>query len=147
MLQNRNGVRRTQVVTRTASALFVLLVLGSAGPAVAAEAVKHSDFDKLVAEAQCLSCHAPKNHMGAPTWKQVAKKYQKDRSEALEAQLVYKVAHGGSGSWGKMSMPPYPELKTAEVRILVQGILATGTAKTETKKTKTKKAARTAQKK
>lgn len=59
--------------------------------------------------------------MGSPVWRQVAAKYKMDNNAGNF--LAYKIAHGGSGSWGKMDMPPYPELTEAELQVIVQGIL------------------------
>jgi cytochrome c len=61
--------------------------------------------------------------MGSPTWHDVAKKYRSDHEEAMH-HLQHKIAHGGSGAWGKMDMPPYPDLSEADIRILARGILA-----------------------
>ncbi len=68
--------------------------------------------------------------MGSPVWQQVAARYKKDNNAGIF--LARKIAHGGSGSWGKMDMPPYPELTESELQVIVQGIL-TCEGKNETK--------------
>lgn len=60
--------------------------------------------------------------MGAPTWSEVAKRYKGNKNMAV--YLAHKIAHGGSGAWGAMDMPPYHELSDAELTTLVTGILA-----------------------
>lgn len=83
-------------------------------------------FDEVIDEAHCLSCHAPRNKVGAPTWKAVAKKYKKDNAAVVEAYLASKIAHGGAGVWGRVSMPPYPELSESELKVAVHGLLEQG---------------------
>lgn len=91
-------------------------------------------FEQLVVDMKCNSCHLPGNKMGAPSWKDVAKKYKKEKLEVIEQQLTIKIARGGSGAWGRMDMPPHPELKPAELKVLALGIL---TSNNEVKKSPT----------
>jgi cytochrome c len=91
-------------------------------------------FEQLVADMKCNSCHLPGNKMGAPSWKDVAKKYKKEKLEVIEQQLTIKISRGGSGAWGRMDMPPHPELKQAELKVLALGIL---TSNNEVKKPST----------
>lgn len=86
---------------------------------------KIKTFAEVVDEAHCLSCHSPKNHVG-PSWKAVAGKYRNVEASAVEAHLISKIAHGGSGAWGRVDMPPYPELSESELREVVRGLLAEG---------------------
>jgi cytochrome c len=107
------------------TALFALALLAGCGEKPVTEAVVSVNvgtFDEIVAKASCLSCHQTGNQMNVPTWQAVAKKYQENKD--AEAFLVTKIPHGGSGTWGKMDMPPFAELSKAEVRVLVQGVLA-----------------------
>lgn len=84
-------------------------------------------YEEIVANSGCLSCHQVNNQMKLPTWSQVSARY-KGNKEA-ETLLMNKIARGGSGSWGKMDMPPYhPDLSEEERRVLVRGILATPVA-------------------
>lgn len=80
-------------------------------------------FEEILAKASCMACHQAGSPMKFPTWQEVADKY-KDNKDA-EIFLTNKIASGGSGSWGKMDMPPYPELSEAERRVVARGILAT----------------------
>jgi len=79
-------------------------------------------FEQLVKKSHCLACHAPDNQMHLPDWKQVANEY-KGNSEGAK-KVRERISHGGSGTWGKMDMPPYPELSEADLDVLVSGILA-----------------------
>jgi cytochrome c len=88
-------------------------------------------FDQLIADMHCMSCHLPRNKMGAPTWKDVAKKYKKEKPEIIEERLAGKIGKGGSGAWGRMDMPPNRELKPAELKVLAHGILQADTIKSK----------------
>jgi cytochrome c len=79
-------------------------------------------FDQLIANHNCLGCHAPGNRMNLPVWHEVAKKYQNKPDAA--AYLSHKIKTGGSGAWGKMDMPPYQELEESELKVIVQQVLA-----------------------
>lgn len=91
---------------------------------------KVKSFDETIAEARCLSCHLPDNKVGAPSWKDVAKKYKKDKASTVEAHLTNKIVRGGSGVWGRVNMPPHPELSKPELKVMVRGILASDSVKT-----------------
>lgn len=88
-------------------------------------APKVAAFDEIVAKASCMACHQAGSPMKFPTWGEIAGKYKDDKD--AERLLTNKIGSGGSGSWGKMDMPPYPELSEAERRVVAQGILATAT--------------------
>lgn len=100
----------------------------SAPESAVAQPATVATFDELVKKANCLACHDEGNQMQLPTWRAVAARYKgKNNAEVL---LMDKIAHGGSGAWGNMDMPPYhPELNEAERKALVQGILAADVAK------------------
>ncbi|HEX5364770.1 MAG TPA: hypothetical protein VFW59_10920 [Gallionella sp.] len=90
------------------------------------EREKAKSFDQAIADARCLSCHLPGNKVGAPSWKEVAKKYKKDKKDVAESYLANKIAHGGSGVWGRVNMPPHAELSQEELAVMARGILAAG---------------------
>lgn len=83
---------------------------------------KPAAFAEIVAQSSCLACHNTPSQMNFPGWQDIAKKYA--GNDLAEDFLVNKIAKGGSGSWGKMDMPPYPELSEDERRVLVKTILA-----------------------
>jgi cytochrome c len=109
------------------SVIFVsLLVLSGCGEAPPEKkqtaSTKIGTYEELVEKSNCLACHQAGNQMNAPAWKDVAKKYKGDKN--AESFLMTKIPHGGSGSWGKMNMPPFAELSEPEIRVLVRAILA-----------------------
>ncbi|MDP1871996.1 MAG: hypothetical protein Q8K61_10280 [Gallionella sp.] len=84
--------------------------------------VKIESFEELIIKHNCLACHLEGNSMGLPAWPDVAEKYTDDKTAAVH--LINKIRHGGAGEWGKMDMPPYPEIDEAELNIIVDGILS-----------------------
>jgi len=84
--------------------------------------VKIETFDELVLKHRCLSCHLPNNQMDLPVWSEIAEKYA--GKQDAKVFLMKKISTGGSGSWGQMNMPPYPEISESAREVLVQGILA-----------------------
>ncbi|MDO8208117.1 MAG: c-type cytochrome [Gallionella sp.] len=104
--------------------LFVLSLISGCGEKQPPKTVPNvGTFEEILAKASCMACHQAGSLMKFPSWEEVAEKY-KDNKDA-EIFLTNKIASGGSGSWGKMDMPPYPELSEAERRVVARGILAT----------------------
>jgi len=68
--------------------------------------VRIGTYAEIVEKSGCLSCHQTGNQMKLPTWVEIAARYKGNKD--AETLLVNKIAHGGSGSWGKMDMPPLP---------------------------------------
>lgn len=83
---------------------------------------KSDSFDELIIKHNCLACHLEGNSMELPAWPQVAEKYSHDKT--ANEHLAHKIRQGGSGVWGKMDMPPYPEIDASELKIIVDGILS-----------------------
>lgn len=95
-------------------------------PDSTAPAAKVASAEEIISKSSCLSCHQTGNQMKLPTWTEVADRYKENKD--AETLLVTKIAKGGSGSWGKMDMPPYhPDLSETERRVVVQAILSTPT--------------------
>ena len=80
------------------------------------------DVMKLAKDIGCLACHALDKKLLGPAWKHVAA-INRDIPDA-EARLMTKIAKGGSGVWGKIDMPAYPDLSEEKRRILVRFILS-----------------------
>ena len=77
---------------------------------------------KLAKDIGCLACHSIDKKLLGPAWKNVAAINRND--PAAEARLMNKIAKGGSGVWGKIEMPAYPDLSEANRRVLVKFILS-----------------------
>lgn len=77
---------------------------------------------QLAKKSNCLACHAVDKKVVGPAWKDVAAKYRGD--ETAEARLMNKIAKGGRGVWGVVTMPPNPQVSEANRKILAKFILS-----------------------
>lgn len=94
-----------------------LMSMASAAQAVDAAAAK-----ALAQKSACLACHAVDKKMVGPSYKDVAAKH-KDEAGALE-KVAARIKSGGSGIYGPVPMPPQPNLKDDELKLLAAWILA-----------------------
>jgi cytochrome c len=91
-------------------------------PAPAAPAAEASLApDQMPAKYGCTACHAVDHKVVGPAFKDVAAKY---RGKDVEATLVEKVKHGGSGVWGQVPMPPNAQVPDPDLNAIVKWILA-----------------------
>lgn len=88
----------------------------------ATPATSRVDAMKLAKDTGCFACHSIDKKLLGPAWKNVAAKNRDNL--AAEARLMNKIAKGGSGVWGKIDMPAYPDLSEADRRVLVKFILS-----------------------
>src|SRR6266568_9179504 len=58
------------------------------------------NFEKLLNESDCRSCHAVDRKVVGPSYNDVAKKYA-DQNDAAE-KLLRAVREGGTGNWGAL---------------------------------------------
>ena len=81
-----------------------------------------ADESALFKKSTCTTCHNPDKKTVGPALKEIAAKYKGDA--AAPAKLEMKVRKGGSGSFGKMVMPPAPaSVSDADIHTLVGWIL------------------------
>ncbi len=79
--------------------------------------------DEAMAKAKnCMACHMVNKKLVGPGYKEVAAKYAGQADAA--AMLVTKVQKGGVGAWGKVPMPPNPQVSDAEAKALVDWVLS-----------------------
>ncbi len=95
------------------AAATTLLVLAAASPAMANL--------QLAQKSACMGCHAVDKPVVGPAFKDVAKKYNKQKD--AEAKLVKKVLKGGGGVWGNNMMPANNQVSEADAKVLVKWIL------------------------
>ena len=86
----------------------------SASPACASEALAKSK--------NCLACHAVDKKLVGPSYKEIAAKYAGQADAA--AMLADKVKKGGVGTWGKVPMPPNPQVNAGDAKALVDWVLS-----------------------
>lgn len=74
-----------------------------------------------MSNSDCLACHQQEKTSVGPSFLDIAERYQGDET-AVEL-LSQKVIKGGGGNWGKLAMPPHPQLEEATVREMISYIL------------------------
>jgi cytochrome c-550 PedF len=83
--------------------------------------VELSPMEVLAKKSNCLSCHSVDARGVGPAYREVARKYAKDKN--AEAKLLAKVKKGGSGNWGNVPMPPMGSVNESDLKSLVKWIL------------------------
>lgn len=86
------------------------------------EAAPVNEMEALAKKSNCLSCHAVDTRGVGPAYREVARKYAKDKN--AEARLLAKLKKGGSGSWGKVPMPPMDSVPEYDLKSLIKWIMA-----------------------
>ena len=69
----------------------------------------------------CLSCHALQQKLVGPAYHAVAIKYAGDAGAT--AKIEANIQAGGSGKWGPIPMPAFPDLTPQELHALAQFVL------------------------
>ena len=69
----------------------------------------------------CFTCHNPTSKIIGPAYREIAAKYKTD-PEAL-TKIDQQIHKGGSGKWGPVIMPPFPQINAAETKVLADWIL------------------------
>ena len=78
----------------------------------------------LIADSDCMACHAPNRKSIGPSYTDISNKYRyRDRTIA---ELANKVINGGSGVWGETPMAAHPSISLEDARKMVQYILSFG---------------------
>jgi cytochrome c len=85
---------------------------------LAAPAFASQDLAKA---KNCLACHGVDNKVVGPAYKDVAKKYAKQKD--AEAYLVKKIREGSTGVWGQVPMPANANVNPQEAQTLAKWIL------------------------
>jgi cytochrome c len=77
---------------------------------------------KLMAAADCSSCHREREKLLGPAYIAVAQKYP--ANSANITMLANKVIAGGSGHWGDIAMTPHPALSESDSKEIISYILS-----------------------
>ena len=96
--------------------LAALLATAASGSALAADPAAAAQ------KAGCMACHAMDKKLVGPSYKEIAAKYAGQADAA--AMLADKVKKGGVGVWGKVPMPPNPQVNDADAKALVDWVLS-----------------------
>jgi sulfite dehydrogenase len=94
----------------------------ASGLAAATTSSQTNSAITLATKWGCLLCHQPQTKLVGPAYKDVAAKYQNDPSAV--AKIDEQIHNGGSGKWGAVMMPPFPQLTPEEAKMLAEWILA-----------------------
>ena len=78
--------------------------------------------EALAKSKNCLACHSVDTKIIGPAFKDVSAKYKGD--DGAVATLSGKVKNGGSGTWGKVPMPPNAAVSDADIETLVKWVLS-----------------------
>lgn len=76
----------------------------------------------LAQKNACMSCHGVDKKIVGPAFKEIAAKYKGDK--AAPARLAKNVKEGTKDNWGKIPMPPNPQVKDEDITKIVAWILA-----------------------
>jgi cytochrome c len=97
----------------------------TSGPATAVRVTdQHATGRRLIEGSTCLSCHQLNRTSIGPSYTAVARRYRGD--SAAVARLVRKIREGGSGVWGKITMPAHPQITEAQASAMARYILSLG---------------------
>lgn len=92
------------------------------------KAVENSDLsnikngEALISKSDCFACHKVQDKLLGPSYKDIANKYAKNKSNI--DYLVNKVKVGGSGVWGAVPMSPHPNLSDDDARDMILYVLS-----------------------
>jgi Cytochrome c551/c552 len=90
--------------------------------ASAASAQTHvADAQQIATKYGCLGCHNPAVKLVGPAYRDIAAKYKAD--PAGLAKIDQQIHKGGSGKWGPIIMPPFPQVTASETKVLADWIL------------------------
>jgi cytochrome c551/c552 len=80
--------------------------------------------ESVIANSDCLSCHARDHKVTGPAWAQIAGKFRGKIQPEVHAALTKHVLEGTVGIWGPVPMPAHPQLTTDEAAAAVAYILS-----------------------
>jgi cytochrome c551/c552 len=91
-------------------------------PAVTTQThINAADAQQIATKYGCLGCHNPSMKIVGPAYRDIAAKYKAD-PQAF-AKIEQQIHKGGSGKWGPIIMPPFPQVTASETKILADWIL------------------------
>ena len=80
-----------------------------------------ADAQQIATKYGCLGCHNPAVKLVGPAYRDIAAKYKTD--PAALAKIDEQIHKGGSGKWGPIIMPPFPQVTAGETKVLADWIL------------------------
>lgn len=113
---------------KVSEATAVKPVVKETQPVAVVKAVENTDNadikkgELLISKSDCFACHKVQDKLLGPSYKEVANKYEKTKSNI--DYLVNKVKTGGSGVWGQIPMSPHPALSDDDARAMILYVLS-----------------------
>ena len=95
--------------------------IASAQVSAATQQTHAADAQQVATKYGCLGCHNPAVKLVGPAYRDIAAKYKTD--PAASAKIDEQIHKGGSGKWGPIIMPPFPQITPSETKILADWIL------------------------
>lgn len=80
--------------------------------------------EQVIANSDCLSCHATQHDVAGPSWSRIAGRYRGYLQEESLTALAAKVINGGTGAWGKQIMTAHPDMTKPDARAAIAYILS-----------------------
>ncbi len=111
--------RNYGLMTNTASAPST--AASSQAPANPTSVAGTTDGLQLATRYGCFGCHNTTQKIVGPAYRDIAAKYKSD-ADAL-SKIDLQIHKGGSGKWGPVIMPPFPQMTAAETKVLAEWIL------------------------
>jgi sulfite dehydrogenase len=78
--------------------------------------------DALLGANQCSACHAVDKKVVGPAFHDVAAKYAGNADAT--GKVMQSIRNGGSGKWGQVPMPGFPQLDEADLKTLATYVLS-----------------------
>src|SRR6185295_11759663 len=91
-------------------------------PSSSTSHVQKSDAIQIATKYGCLACHNVNTKVVGPAYREIAAKYRADPK--APASIDQQIHQGGSGKWGPMLMPPFPQVTAGETKLLTEWILS-----------------------
>lgn len=80
--------------------------------------------ESVIANSDCLACHATNHKVTGPAWAQIAGKFRGKIQSEVVASLTKSVLEGAIGTWGQVPMPAHPQLSIEQATAAVAYILS-----------------------
>jgi len=78
-------------------------------------------FAAIATKYGCLGCHNVSAKIVGPAYREIAEKYRND--PGAQTKVIEQIQKGGSGKWGPIIMPPFPQATETEIKVLTEWIL------------------------
>jgi sulfite dehydrogenase len=98
---------------------------GAAAPTVAGKTNSPAvtfDGPALATRFGCFGCHQTTFKIVGPSYRDIAAKYKADADASQK--IHQQIRQGGSGKWGPIIMPPFPQVSPGEIKVLTDWILS-----------------------